>query len=99
MDICLPYNIKSDHCPLTRGGVQGQSKPVDLDLLLSPSTLGGALSLSTGRLCHIKPVGPVSPKKKKREDEGRRSQGVNTKSEGQARGKTTAAGSRRGISG
>ena len=40
-----------------------------------------------------KTVGPVSPKKKKRGDDGRRSKGVSTKSEGQARGKSTAAGS------
>ena len=47
-----------------------------------------------GKVCHIQPGGLAFPRKKKmREVEGRGSQGVKRKSEGQARGRSTAAGS------
>ena len=63
-------------------------------LKATTSHIGGSPFTVHGKVCHIEPGGLAFTRKKKmREVEGRGSQGVKRKSEGQARGKSTAAGS------
>ena len=93
MDSFLPYNIKSDDCPQDPGGSRAEADQLSFDFDL-PWHIGGSPFTVHGKVCHIEPGGLAFTRKKKmREVEGRGSQGVKRKSEGQARGKSTAAGS------
>ena len=58
MDICLPYNIKSEQCPPTAWGPgrPGVNQAPEPDPLTAAGTLGGALSLSTGTVLRFRQV-------------------------------------------
>ena len=93
MDSWLPYNIKATTVHKIRGGPGPKQIFCPLTSIAPLAHWGEPFHCPRQGVSYRTWGSGLPPKKKMREVEGRGSQGVKRKSEGQARGKSTAAGS------